>query len=70
MTDEEPPERVSIYGFRYFKEGATIRVLPLMSTLERTLRIARLGLIQNGAESVRIIDTSTGAEVAFLRRDT
>ena len=57
------------YVVEYFKEGQKVGSAQWKGTLVGTQRVAEDGLIRHQADSYRIIDDDTGAEVASGRRD-
>jgi hypothetical protein len=67
---QERPPPMPTYSIEYcFNEGTKLRSIPLMGSLEQTIRVTRLGLARRGADFARIIDTKTGAEAELVRRD-
>lgn len=57
------------YLIEYYRDTVKIGATPWDASLEKTMQVARDGLIRHNADVFRIIDDDTGAEVESGRRD-
>ena len=58
------------YVIEYYRDTLKIGATPWDAPLEKTVQVARDGLIRHNADFFRVVDDFTGAEVESGRRDT